>query len=82
MTKTKKVEDLSFEDSMQELENIVSAMEKGDMPLEDALTNFERGVQLANNSQQKLKQAEQKVEILLKQNEQEELSPFDESDLN
>ena len=39
-------------------------------------------VQLANNSQQKLKQAEQKVEILLKQNTQEELSPFDESDLN
>jgi exodeoxyribonuclease VII small subunit len=80
MTQTKKVENLSFEDSMQELEAIVAAMEEGDMPLEQALTSFERGIQLANNSQQKLKQAEQKVDILLRQNGQEELTPFNPSE--
>jgi exodeoxyribonuclease VII small subunit len=76
MTQTKNVENLSFEESMEELEIIVSAMEQGDMPLEEALTKFERGIQLTNNSQQKLKQAEQKVDILLKQNGKEELKPF------
>ncbi len=80
MTQDKKAENLSFEDSMQELESIVSAMEAGDMPLEEALTNFERGIQLANNSQQKLKQAEQKVDILLRQNGQNELKPFNTPD--
>jgi exodeoxyribonuclease VII small subunit len=80
MTQSKKVENLSFEDSMQELEAIVSAMEGGDMPLEEALTKFERGIQLTNHSQQKLKQAEQKVDILLKQNGKEELTPFTPAD--
>ena len=80
MTQIKKAENLSFEDSMQELETIVASMEEGDMPLEEALTQFERGIQLANNSQQKLKQAEQKVDILLKQNGQEQLAPFNTSE--
>jgi exodeoxyribonuclease VII small subunit len=82
MTQTKNVENLSFEESMEELEIIVSAMEQGDMPLEEALTKFERGIQLTNNSQQKLKQAEQKVDILLKQNGKEELKPFINSESN
>ena len=82
MTQTKNVENLSFEESMEELEKIVSAMEQGDMPLEEALTKFERGIQLTNNSQQKLKQAEQKVDILLKQNGKEELKPFINSESN
>lgn len=80
MTQNKKAENLSFEDSMQELETIVSSMEEGDIPLEEALTQFERGIQLANHSQQKLKQAEQKVDILLKQNGQEQLAPFNTSE--
>ncbi|WP_340677444.1 exodeoxyribonuclease VII small subunit [Paraglaciecola sp.] len=77
MTTRKKVETLSFEQSMQELETIVSKMEQGDLPLEDALQNFERGIQLARLSQQKLKDAEQKVQILMSQNGQANLLDFE-----
>ena len=68
----------SFEASMQELESIVKQMEQGDLPLEDALKKFERGIQLARQSQQTLKQAEQKVQILMSQNGQEQLAEFNE----
>jgi exodeoxyribonuclease VII small subunit len=77
MTARKKVETLSFEQSMQELETIVSKMEQGELPLEEALQNFERGIQLARLSQQKLKDAEQKVQILMNQNGQASLLDFD-----
>lgn len=80
MTNRKKAENLSFEESMQELESIVKQMELGELPLEDALQRFERGIQLARHSQQKLKQAEQKVQILMGQNDQASLQPFDQSE--
>jgi exodeoxyribonuclease VII small subunit len=77
MTTRKKPESLSFEQSMQELETLVSKMEQGDLPLEDALQSFERGIQLARHSQQKLKDAEQKVQILTNQNGQQTLDVFE-----
>ncbi|MFT4993396.1 MAG: exodeoxyribonuclease VII small subunit [Paraglaciecola sp.] len=77
MTSRTKTENLSFEQSMQALETIVKQMEQGELPLEEALQSFERGIQLARHSQQKLKQAEQKVEILMSQNAQETLLPFE-----
>lgn len=77
MTSRKKTENLSFEQSMQELEGIVSQMEQGELSLEDALQSFERGIALARHSQQKLKQAEQKVQILMEQNGQTSLLDFD-----
>lgn len=77
MTTRKKPESLSFEQSMQELETLVSKMEQGDLPLEDALQSFERGIQLARHSQQKLKDAEQKVQILTSQNGQQILDVFE-----
>lgn len=64
---------------MQELETIVSQMEQGELSLEDALQRFERGIVLARHSQQKLKQAEQKVQILMEQNGQTSLLDFDSS---
>jgi len=64
---------------MQELETIVSQMEQGDLNLEDALQRFERGIALARQSQQKIKQAEQKVQILMEQNGQTSLIDFDPS---
>ncbi|MFQ3235145.1 MAG: exodeoxyribonuclease VII small subunit [Paraglaciecola sp.] len=79
MTSRKKTENLSFEQSMQELETIVSQMEQGELSLEDALQRFERGIALARHSQQKLKQAEQKVQILMDQNGQTSLIDFDPS---
>lgn len=77
MTTRKKPESLNFEQSMQELETLVSKMEQGDLPLEEALQSFERGIQLARHSQQKLKDAEQKVKILTTQNGQQTLDVFD-----
>ena len=77
MTTRKKAESLTFEQSMLELEALVTKMEQGDLPLEDALQSFERGIKLARHSQQKLKDAEQKVQILTTQNGQQTLDVFE-----
>ncbi|BET40672.1 MULTISPECIES: exodeoxyribonuclease VII small subunit [Atlantibacter] len=66
----------SFETALQELEQIVSRLESGALPLEEALNEFERGVQLARQGQVKLQQAEQRVQILLSESEDAPLSPF------
>lgn len=55
----------SFEQSMAELEQLVSQLEQGDLPLDQALAHFERGIQLTRQCQQQLEQAEQKVQVLL-----------------
>ncbi|MFZ1872857.1 MAG: exodeoxyribonuclease VII small subunit [Chania sp.] len=68
---------MSFENSLSELEHIVTRLESGELPLEDALNEFERGVQLARQGQQKLQQAEQRVQILLNDsNDDAALAPF------
>ena len=67
---------IRFEDSLAELEQLVERMEQGSLPLEDALKLFERGVGLARSCQQTLKEAEQKVQILLKENGEPTLQPF------
>ncbi|MEI2266553.1 exodeoxyribonuclease VII small subunit [Erwinia sp. CGal63] len=66
----------SFETSLAQLEQIVSRLESGDLPLEEALNEFERGVQLARAGQQKLQQAEQRVQILLNDDKNGDLQPF------
>ncbi|MCL2918227.1 exodeoxyribonuclease VII small subunit [Shewanella litorisediminis] len=63
----KKPENLSFEASLAELERIVTELEQGDVSLDDALKQFERGIGLVRASQAKLEQAQQKVAILLTQ---------------
>lgn len=55
----------SFETALKELEQIVTRLESGELPLEEALSAFEQGVQLARHGQQTLQQAEQRVQILL-----------------
>ncbi|MGM3174996.1 exodeoxyribonuclease VII small subunit [Dickeya lacustris] len=66
----------SFEHSLAELEQIVSRLESGELPLEDALNAFEQGVQLARQGQAKLQQAEQRVQILLNDTPESDLAPF------
>lgn len=51
---------------MRDLEQLVEQLEQGDLPLEESLAAFERGVALTRACQAALKDAEQKVEILLK----------------
>jgi len=57
-----------FEDCLQRLENIVDELEKGNVPLEQALKLFEEGLELSSSCRKELEEAEGKVEILLKQN--------------
>ena len=72
----KKIETLTFEDSLQELEAIVANLEQGELSLEDSMLLFERGLQLSKHSQLKLQDAEQKIKILLNDSDQT-LSDFD-----
>ena len=65
-----------LEKSLEELEALVVRLEAGDLPLEQALKEFERGVKLTRQCQAALQEAEQKVEILLRKTEQAEPSPF------
>lgn len=55
---------IQFETSITELEQIVSQLEKGELSLEEALKQFEKGITLARKCQDILNQAEQKIEIL------------------
>ncbi|WP_413734899.1 exodeoxyribonuclease VII small subunit [Sodalis sp. RH21] len=66
----------SFETALKELELIVTRLESGELPLEDALNEFEHGVQLARQGQQTLQQAEQRVQILLNDDAAAPLTPF------
>lgn len=73
-----KIEQMSFEQAMQELDAIVLEMERGEIPLETSLKQFERGVALARHTQKLLQEAEQKVQLLTQNNNQETLEPFSE----
>lgn len=72
----KKKESLSFEAALAELEDIVTAMEQGDLNLEDSLSAFERGINLTRQCQTSIKDAEQKVNILVEKMGKEQLEAF------
>lgn len=55
---------MSFESALAELETIVEKLEQGELPLEDALKQFERGISLVRENENKLQLAEQKIQIL------------------
>lgn len=65
-----------FEQSLLELEALVAKLEQGDVPLEDALKTFERGVALTRQCQTALRTAQQKVEVLLARNGDESIEPL------
>lgn len=69
-----------LEKSLEELEALVAKLEGGDLSLEQALKEFERGVKLTRRCQTALQEAEQKIEILLKKSEQAEPSAFESAD--
>jgi exodeoxyribonuclease VII small subunit len=71
-------ESLDFEHSLAELEALVERLEHGDLPLDDALKSFERGVALTRQCQGALKAAQQKVEILLNSSSTADPEPFSE----
>ena len=59
----------TFEESMKQLEQIVDELESGNLPLEKALKKFEEGVKLSKACNKKLDEIEQKVTILIKDND-------------
>ncbi|WP_375751137.1 exodeoxyribonuclease VII small subunit [Vibrio sp. HN007] len=74
---TKKPENMTFEATLEELDSLVEQLENGDLALDDALKKFERGISLARAGQTKLSEAEQRVSILLKNDDDAELSDFE-----
>ncbi len=63
--KEKKIEGMSFKEASVELEQIVRALEAGDLELEDALARYARGVELLKSLRERLSAAEQKVQVLV-----------------
>lgn len=78
----KKEDKFDFEKALQELELLVEKMEEGDMSLEDSLKQFERGVSLTRSCQKALADAEQKVQMLLKNAGKDELTTFTDDENN
>ncbi len=72
---------INLEKSLADLEALVGELENGDLPLDKAMKKFEEGIKLTRGCQAALKEAEQKVEILLKSAGGEaKLEEFDEGD--
>jgi len=67
----------SFEDSLAKLEALVTRLESGELPLEEALRNFEQGVRLTRECQTALAAAQQKVQQLLKRDDEVAIEDFD-----
>lgn len=59
----------SFETSLEALEQIVQDLEQGELPLEKSLELFEQGIRLSRECQERLSQAERRIEVLLRDNQ-------------
>lgn len=58
------VEEMTFEQAMQALEDVVQKLDSGDVPLQESIELYERGAKLKARCEAKLKEAEQKVELI------------------
>jgi exodeoxyribonuclease VII small subunit len=68
----------SFESSLEELERIVRDLEQGELPLEKSLEMFEQGVKLSRECQERLNQAERRIEVLMRDTQgRSAVRPFD-----
>ncbi len=69
--------EMSFEESLKELEGIVDNLEKGQLSLDESLMLFEKGIKLVRECNTKLKSAQQKVEQLVEENGEVKEEPFE-----
>ncbi|HWY51911.1 MAG TPA: exodeoxyribonuclease VII small subunit [Chthoniobacterales bacterium] len=67
-SKSKTAPELNFEKAMDRLETIVEQMETGKLPLEDLIVRYEEGMNLVKVCQERLTSAEQKIEIIARNN--------------
>ena len=73
----------SFEASLEALERIVQQLETGDLPLDKSLELFEQGIKLSRECQERLSQAERRIEILLRDNQGRPIvGPFEAASVN
>ncbi|MED5412411.1 MAG: exodeoxyribonuclease VII small subunit [Pseudomonadota bacterium] len=79
MTK-KKQASFDFEKALEELEELVSSMEDGELSLEGSLQAFEKGIKLTRECQAALKKAEQKVRVLINENGDTEEMEFEDGE--
>ncbi|MFZ3067313.1 MAG: exodeoxyribonuclease VII small subunit, partial [Gammaproteobacteria bacterium] len=70
----------SLEESLADITQLIEKMEHGEQSLEASLTDFERGITLIKHCQKILSNAEQKVQILIQQNNQETLADYEAND--
>lgn len=68
--------EVNFEEAMQQLENIVSELERGDVPLEKAIDLFQQGMQLSQLCGQKLAEVERKIEMIVEEDGEISKQPF------
>ncbi len=68
----KEKEDVKFEDKLNELEKMVSELERGDVSLDDAIEKYTTAMKLAKECSDKLKNAEENVNKILTENNKEE----------
>ncbi|MGH9970638.1 MAG: exodeoxyribonuclease VII small subunit [Pyrinomonadaceae bacterium] len=64
--KTEEHQPKTFEASLEALEQIVRELERGDLPLEKSLELFEQGIRLSRECQERLTQAERRIEVLVR----------------
>ena len=69
--------EMSFEESLTELEGIVDKLEKGQLSLDESLMLFEKGIKLVRECNTKLKSAQQKVEKLIMDTGDIKVEPFE-----
>jgi exodeoxyribonuclease VII small subunit len=64
------MKDMDFEKALEKLEKIVEDLEAGDLSLETSLKKYEEGIKLARACQQKLDKAKEKIELLVKKDDE------------
>ena len=69
--------DMKFEQALGDLEELVKSLENGQLPLEDAIQAFEKGVALKTVCEEKLKQAQLKIEKVMSKNGKVDITPFE-----
>lgn len=69
-------QEISFEEAMNKLEQIVSQLEAGDVPLEQAIELFQTGMQLSQICGGKLTEVERKIEMIIEEEGQSQKRPF------
>ena len=71
------MEEITFEDALLKLEDVVNTLEKGSLSLDDSLARFEEGISLSRMCNKMLKEAKQKVEKLVEHNGNIEAEPME-----